>query len=216
LTQTAVNPPEWGGDELGALNGSTGEQLATVLVEEIARQPAVRTICDLGCGNGYLADRLGKRGFDVTGIDGSQPYVDTANRLYASPSVRFERAFFAAALAERYRDHRFDLVVSSDVIEHLYRPDDLLETAFAVLKPRGTVIIGTPYYGYLKNLAISALGKWDLHHGVHWDGGHIKLFSVETLRLALERNGFSNCRFVYYGRLPYLWKNMICVAEKPR
>ncbi len=105
---------------------------------------------------------------------------------------------------------------SSDVIEHLYRPDDVLETAFAMLKPGGVVVIGTPYYGYLKNLAIAVLDKWDLHHAVHWDGGHIKLFSVATLRYMVVKHGFSEPRFRFYGRLPYLWKNMICVAHKSR
>jgi len=105
------------------------------------------------------------------------------------------------------------VVVSSDVIEHLYRPADLIKTAAALLKPGGYLIVGTPYHGYLKNLVISALNKWDSHHSVHWDGGHIKYFSVRTLRELVSRHGFGDIRFDYYGRLPWLWKNMICTAR---
>ena len=39
-------------------------------------------------------------------------------------------------------------MISSDVIEHLYRPSDLLEAAVTQLKPGGQILLGTPYHGY--------------------------------------------------------------------
>lgn len=209
-----VNPSEWGGSEQGAMNGESGERLADLLIEIVRRQPDVKTICDLGCGNGYLAGRLAKAGYQVTGIDGSRPYIETARRLYSSPAIHFEQAFFGPALVSSL-PASFDLVVSSDVIEHLYRPADLLETAYSLVKPGGTVVVGTPYHGYLKNVAIAVLGKWDAHHGVHWDGGHIKFFSVATLQRAVEASGFIEPSFSFYGRVPGFSKNMICVARRP-
>ncbi|MGH9200871.1 MAG: class I SAM-dependent methyltransferase, partial [Vicinamibacterales bacterium] len=107
----------------------------------------------------------------------------------------------------------FDAVVSSDVIEHLYRPSALIEVAVRLLKPDGHLVVGTPYHGYLKNLAIGLAGKWDAHHGPNWDGGHIKFFCVATLRELVEKHGFHDPRFHFYGRAPWLWKNMICVAR---
>ncbi len=109
---------------------------------------------------------------------------------------------------------KFDLVVSSDVIEHLYRPSDLIEVARSLLHPQGRLLIGTPYHGYLKNLALSLTGKMDSHFPVLSDGGHIKFFSVETLSQLLKGHGFSELEFTYYGRTPWLWKNMICHARK--
>jgi 2-polyprenyl-3-methyl-5-hydroxy-6-metoxy-1,4-benzoquinol methylase len=209
-----INPASWGDAEVGPLNGASGQRLADRLIAEVAEHPNVRTVCDLGCGNGYLAGRLSERGYDVVGVDASEPYIETARRTHSSPRVRFERAVFSAGLATQIAGAPFDLVISSDVIEHLYRPVDLLETAHALLKPSGILIVGTPYHGYLKNLAIVLSGKWDEHHGVHWNGGHIKFFSVPTLRQMVEDRGFEVTRFSYYGRAPWLWKNMICVARK--
>jgi SAM-dependent methyltransferase len=209
-----VNSSEWGGDETGALNGGSGERLADLLVTLVAQQPGIETICDLGCGNGYLAHRLATAGYRVTGIDGSAAYIATARQLHASPAVRFEQAFFAPSLAATLNAGWFDLVISSDVIEHLYHPTVLLETAHAMVKPGGILILGTPYHGYLKNLAIALLGKWDEHHGVHWDGGHIKFFSVPTLRHMIERGGFADARFHFYGRTRAFAKNMIAIARR--
>jgi SAM-dependent methyltransferase len=209
-----VNRAEWGGDETGALNGESGERLGDLIIDLVSRQQDVETICDLGCGNGYLSNRLASAGYHVTGIDGSAPYIATARRLQTSAAVRFEHAFFTPSLPATLNTEPFDLVVSSDVIEHLYEPAILLQTAHAMLKPGGVLILATPYHGYLKNLAIALLDKWDEHHSVHWDGGHIKFFSVKTLQDMVERGGFSDAKFHFYGRLRALAKNMICVARR--
>ncbi len=109
----------------------------------------------------------------------------------------------------------FDLVISSDVIEHLYRPSDLLEAAFSLLRPGGHLLLGTPYHGYLKNLALAVTGRMDAHFSTLHDGGHIKFFSVKTLSQLLTTHSFEDLSFTYYGRAPWLWKNMICHARKP-
>ena len=129
----------------------------------------------------------------------------------------FLKGLIDSGLARQLRASHdpFDLVVSSDVIEHLYDPLTFLRAAFAVLRPGGTAIIGTPYHGYLKNIAISVTGTWDAHHGVGWHGGHIKFFSVASLGGMLVDAGFEAPRFSYYGRFPGFWKNMIAVARKP-
>ena len=75
-------------------------------------------------------------------------------------------------------------------------------------------MVGTPYHGYLKNLAISLLNKWDAHHTTLWDGGHIRFFSVKTLTELVTENGFEVIRFYFFGRCPFLWKNMICLARR--
>jgi SAM-dependent methyltransferase len=215
VTSASVNADDWGEARPGPLNGSVGEGLARLLEQIVREQPGVRSICDLGCGNGYLAGRLGKLGYRVVGVDASTSYLDVARRHYASDNVSFRRAVFGVDAASELPDEgAFDLVISSDVIEHLYRPADLIDTAARLLRPGGILVAGTPYHGYLKNVAISVLNKWDQHHTVHWPGGHIKFFSVKTLSELVANAGFSGIHFRFYGRAPWLWKNMICISTK--
>lgn len=205
---------EWGDDELGAGNGRSGQALCEQVIGIVRAQPNIASICDLGCGNGYLASRLGALGYSVTGIDGSDRLLAIAMAHYRSERVEFRQGFLGPEATERLTDRgRVDLVVSVDVVEHLYRPASLIETAEAILKPGGTLVLCTPYHGYLKNLAIAALGRWDDHHHVHFNGGHIKFFSVPTLK-ALIGPGFDVQDVQFYGRFPGLWKNMIAVARK--
>lgn len=196
----------------GPVNGDVDAALATKLVRVVSGLSQVRSICDLGCGNGHLCGRLAETSLQVTGVDASESGVNLARATMG------ERATFVCARIDADLPGklgvRFDAVISSDVIEHLYRPRDLVQCARELLNPGGWLIVGTPYHGYLKNLAISVLGRWDAHHTVDWEGGHIKFFSVRTLSRMVMEGGFDVHRFEYFGRVQGLWKNMICVARK--
>ena len=74
--------------------------------------------------------------------------------------------------------------------------------------------VSTPYHGYLKNLMLSLFDHWDVHHTSLREGGHIKFWSKRTLLSLLENNGFKALSFYGVGRVPYLWKSMIVVAQK--
>jgi hypothetical protein len=92
----------------------------------------------------------------------------------------------------------------------LYYPRELVKYARKCLKPNGRLIITTPYHGYWKNLLLAVSGKMDRHFTTLWDGGHVKFFSVATLSSLLESEGFTNLKFDFAGRFPYLWKSMLC------
>lgn len=199
---------EWQSER--AANGASGEKLTEVFVTLVQKLDGVRSICDLGCGNGHIAGRLGLHGYQVTGIDASRSGIQIAQRAY--PDVKFVDALINRELSAF---GNFDLVISSDVIEHLYRPSDLVEAAFSLLKPGGHLLLGTPYHGYLKNLALAVTGRMDSHFSALHDGGHIKFFSVKTLSQLMLAHSFQDLSFTFYGRAPRLWKNMICHARKP-
>lgn len=89
-----------------------------------------------------------------------------------------------------------------------------MQGCFQALKPGGRFICTTPYHGYLKNLALSIMGKWDQHADPLWDGGHIKLWSRAKLGALLEETGFTNIQFRGAGRLPGLWMTMVMSGDK--
>lgn len=200
---------EWHSEAAG--NSQSGEKLTRVFVDLIKKLNGIQSICDLGCGNGHITGRLAALGYHVTGIDASTSGINIARRAY--PGVNFIESLIDRNLNQKLGLANFDLVISSDVIEHLYRPSDLLEAANSLLKPGGQLLIGTPYHGYLKNLVLAATGRMDAHFSSLHDGGHIKFFSVRTLSQLLRTHGFEGLSFSFYGRAPWLWKNMICHAR---
>lgn len=175
-------------------------------------RPGTRVL-DVGCGNGYTCGEFLKRGCQVTGIDLSVQGVQLARKTY--PQGRFEVLPADEHLLSNLQEEPFDLIVSTEVVEHLYAPRSYASGCFKALKPGGRFICTTPYHGYLKNLMLSLFGKWDAHANPLWDGGHIKLWSRVTLTKLLEEAGFQNIQFRGAGRLPFLWMTMVLSGDKP-
>ena len=175
--------------------------------------PQVRVL-DVGCGNGFTCGEFLKQGCQVVGIDLSQQGIAIARKAY--PQGRFEVLPADDQLLARLGAAPFDLVISTEVVEHLYSPRDYAHGCLQALKPGGRFICTTPYHGYLKNLVLSLAGKWDAHANPLWDGGHIKLWSRKTLGRLLTETGFTNLQFRGAGRLPLLWMTMVMSGDKPK
>lgn len=173
------------------------------------RQP----VLDLGCGNGALGRHLLEKGLDLYGIDASLAGISIAKKHH--PDRFFIQDLESKRLPEEIDNIAFKTIISTEVIEHLYDPQSFIEFCKSILLENGggKLILTTPYHGYLKNLMLSLFNHWDFHHTPFWVGGHIKFWSKKTLTKLLEDNEFKVIRFEGCGRLPYLWKSMILVAE---
>lgn len=166
---------------------------------------------DLGCGNGALAGWLSAQGYDVTGVDPAETGIEFANRDF--PDLNLHLGSSEDDLAFTYG--KFPIVISLEVVEHVYSSRNYARTLFDLVEPGGVAIVSTPYHGYWKNLSLSLLNAWDNHWQPLKDGGHIKFWSKATLSKLLTDAGFSNHRFYSAGRVPLLGKSMICVARLP-
>lgn len=175
-------------------------------------KPGARVL-DVGCGNGYTCGEFSKRGCHVVGVDLSEKGITIARD--AHPEARFEVVSAEADVLSALGEAPFDIVVSTEVVEHLYAPRRWAEACFNALRPGGRLICTTPYHGYLKNLLISLAGRWDKHANPLWDGGHIKLWSEATLARLLDEIGFVNIECRGVGRVPFVWMTMVCKAERP-
>ena len=195
-----------------SLNHSHGYLLPTVfrLLDGLNLPAGERRLFELGCGNGSVAHELARRGWDVTGVDPSLEGIAQAQR--AHPNLKLYGGSAYDDLAVRYG--QFPVVLSLEVVEHVYFPRQYAATVFSLLQGGGTAILSTPYHGYWKNLALALSGKLDRHFTALWDHGHIKFWSMKTLAELLREAGFSDIHFHRVGRLPPLAKAMIAVARR--
>jgi len=179
----------------------------------VLKELAVKRVLDLGAGNGKLCSVLSRAGYQVAGVEYDRQGVEIARNHY--PDIPFHNFGVQDDPAELLtHEEIFDAVVSTEVIEHLFSPHLLPRYAAAVLKEKGYLVITTPYHGYVKNLALSIYGRWDSHHTPLWHGGHIKFWSRDTLTVLLKESGFNVIGFSGVGRVPYLWKSMVLIAQR--
>ena len=181
------------------------------LLEELSLRASDNRLFEVGCGNGSIANELASRGWDVTGVDPSEEGIERARSAY--PTLRLTRGSAYDDLAGEYG--KFSVVLSLEVVEHVYAPRKYARTVFELLSGGGTAIISTPYHGYWKNLALAVTGRMDRHFTALWDHGHIKFWSVTTLGELLREAGFVGVRFKRVGRVPAFAKSMIAIARKP-
>ncbi|HVC31416.1 MAG TPA: bifunctional 2-polyprenyl-6-hydroxyphenol methylase/3-demethylubiquinol 3-O-methyltransferase UbiG [Steroidobacteraceae bacterium] len=97
---------------------------------------------DVGCGGGLLCEALSRKGATVTGIDLAPGMVEVA-RLHAAEEgvaidYRVAAAEDLAAAAER-----FDLITCMEMLEHVPRPQHMLATLGALVRPGGSVFVST-------------------------------------------------------------------------
>jgi 2-polyprenyl-3-methyl-5-hydroxy-6-metoxy-1,4-benzoquinol methylase len=99
-------------------------------------------ILDVGCGNGGAVTRhIADPADQVIGIDCHEPSIDYARREFGRPGLNF-RVGTVEALSEQ--DGRFDAIVMTDLLEHVWHPDALLRTVRACLAQEGRLLVSIP------------------------------------------------------------------------
>jgi len=98
-------------------------------------------LLDLGCGTGVLLESLCSifKGWECLGIDPSYPEEKP-------PKVIMENGilYHGSAYNIKAKTSSMDLIIMSDIIEHLNRPDDALREVARVLNRQGVVILTVP------------------------------------------------------------------------
>ena len=99
-------------------------------------------ILDIGCGGGLLAEPFARLGADVTAIDASKAAIAAA-KIHATEQglgITY-RACLSEALAQE--GHKFDVIYSSEVIEHVASRRPFIRAIADMLAPDGLVAITT-------------------------------------------------------------------------
>lgn len=112
--------------------------------EHVLRRPSL-TILDVGCGNGWIWRDFVQHfpNLQLTGIDFDSNDITQANKDFAGyPHARF---MVQDASATQKSRHQYDIVVSTDVLEHVRRRAEFFQQLHSALKPLGTALLA---YGH--------------------------------------------------------------------
>src|ERR1700730_2173855 len=145
-------------------------------------------VCDIGAGKGYLGRKLLGRGARaVTAVDISLPYL---MRIVGERGVS---PIMANAEALPFVEH-FDIVVATDILEHVLNPGSFLYCVNRALRPSGSFHVRVPYR---ENLL-----SYSPHFGCPYRFVHLRTFDRQLLRQGLEEGGVAGERLQVDGYTP--------------
>lgn len=150
--------------------------------------PRGATVCDVGCGSSrILGDLPGAVGVDLR-FTKLLFMRRTGNPLLQADGMRLP-----------FADGAFDCVLCSQVIEHIPEENGhLIDELTRILRPGGTLILGTPDYDRVEWLVLEWLyGK--LAPGAYADE-HVTHYTYATLSKALTDRGYALDTHAYVGR----------------
>lgn len=158
-------------------------------------------ICDLGSRDGALVEDFVTNN-EVWCVDFDQLALDHLAKKYKVKTINLDLNQPDWALPESY----FDIVLLSEVLEHLYYPELILEKIAKILKPGGVLLGTVPNAFSLKNRVRLFLAK--KQNTPLSDPTHINHFSYHELKLLLSRN-FKEVDLLPIIQKKYFWLTKI-------
>jgi 2-polyprenyl-3-methyl-5-hydroxy-6-metoxy-1,4-benzoquinol methylase len=153
--------------------------------QQIARRviPSSR-VFDVGCGGGDLGCFLKEKSCIVTGWDQKLDRIHKNAEFY---KLLEERDVEKEGLG----NEKYDAVVFSDVLEHLYDAGKVLQQSRDLLNVGGKVLVSLPNVAYFENRLGLFKGDWNYTDEGILDRTHIRFYTLASARNFLTDAGFT-------------------------
>lgn len=152
--------------------------------------PRDKKVVSLGCGPGVDLRFLVAQGNEVHGVDVSGAALQKASEIGLIP----HRADLSGSLSDLFADSTFDVVVATDIFEHLFIPRNLLKEIARILRPAGVLIASVPNHFFLRMRLRILLGHdviLPYHAGTSQeDYFHIRFFTSAGFERFVGLEGF--------------------------
>jgi SAM-dependent methyltransferase len=156
--------------------------------------PSAAQILDVGCGTGTLGEQLRRE---------RECYV--AGITYSDEEAQLAAARLSRVICAELNDFdfsglgKFDCVILSHILEHLYRPDDVLQRLKCVLEPQSIVIVALPNVLWWRQRLEFLAGRWRYRDWGLLDRTHYRFFDMRSSQQLLEDAGYEVLRSVPEG-----------------
>jgi len=156
-----------------------------------------QVILDVGCATGYLGAVAKQKGNRVYGVEISEESAKKAAEIlddvWAGNIEKFDLPF-----PEKY----FDIIICSDVLEHLFNPKQVLIKLRKYLKPNGELMVVVPNVAHYSIRLMLLLGRWEYENVGSMDYGHLRFFTKKSMANLLVSSRYKVKEIIPYIVLP--------------
>jgi ubiquinone/menaquinone biosynthesis C-methylase UbiE len=184
----------------------------------VAQGGAAERILDIGCGSGHLLYQFRERFKSLIGLEYSPHRLDQARvNLEGWP---FTPICGSAEDMSAIDSNSIDQIISADTIEHIPDVYKAAHEMYRVLRPAGRLVMNTPNIAFIKKRFLLLAGRFPstsqpnegVSDDILFDGGHLHYFTFRSLRLVLEKVGFTIEKETGYGplaRIHNVWPHLL-------
>jgi 2-polyprenyl-6-hydroxyphenyl methylase/3-demethylubiquinone-9 3-methyltransferase len=104
---------------------------------------AGKSVADIGCGGGILAESMARKGAQVTGIDLSEKALKVADLHSLESGVQVRYELISAEQLATSEPARYDVVTCMEMLEHVPDPGAVVHACATLVKPGGHVFFST-------------------------------------------------------------------------
>jgi methionine biosynthesis protein MetW len=158
------------------------DEVAGIIISMI---PVGSRVLDVGCGTGSIT-RLIRDLRDVE-IIGIEPQPERA-RLAQERGLNVHHGYLTEELTRELG--LFDIILFSDVLEHLPNSQDLLLTARRALRPSGSVVASVPNVAHWTVRLDLLRGRFDYAPLGIMDATHLRWFTEAGIRRLFQNTGY--------------------------
>ncbi len=158
-------------------------QRRSAILSLLKKTPKTARILEIGCCSGALVELLSNNGFDAEGCDISASAIRAGARRKVN--------LFVCDAAKMKSASKYDVVVASDVLEHIKDDTGALKAWGGLLRKGGKLIVFVPAFQSL----------WSRHDDVN---RHHRRYKLDTLEAAAHKAGFSVERSGYWNFLLFV------------
>ncbi len=150
-------------------------------------------ILDVGCGEGFILVNFARNkvGKIYEGVDNSKTAIKLGKKMYPNLDIKVGDIYNLP-----YKDNSFDLLICTEVLEHLKDPDKALAELRRVTKKYIAISVPNEPFFILANLF---RGKYLTHLGNHPE--HINHWTNPGFKRYLRKNGLK----ISGSRAPFAW-----------
>ncbi len=102
-----------------------------------------KTVLDIGCGGGILAEGMAKLGAKVTGIDMSEAAIQVAKLHQYESGTDIDYRLTTAEEMAAQQPEKYDIVTCLEMLEHVPDPASIIKACALLTKPNGDIFFST-------------------------------------------------------------------------
>lgn len=176
------------------------------LILNLLEQTKPSNILDVGCGAGFLAEQMKALDYNVTGID-----IRQCDGVFDRVENFFIVDLDKELISDQIDGHPFDVIVLADVLEHLYRPETLLDQLHKSIDKNGSLFVTVPNFSHWYPRFRTTFGFFGYDKRGILDEDHIRFFTRRTIKKLFAQTGWDPIKEESIG-VP--WENIFSKNNK--